>query len=142
MVTICFSVTVPLSSNSWLYEWAVSEGSNCVFDKPCPFGVFGVNTSLQVTPVHARRIIAIQFRLTVAAARSTAFPLSTPISLWYFKHQISIIRIYICLESGTHKHNSFKNKQRNNLTILSEFLYKNIFFNTMSIGPLRGSKLL
>ena len=118
------------------------KATTALFDKPCPFGVFGVNTSLQVTPVHTQRIIAIQFRLTVAAARSTAFPLSTPFSLWYFKHQISILRIYICLESGTHKHNSFKNKQINNLTILSEFLYKNIFFNTMSIGPLRGSKLL
>ena len=62
--------------------------------------------------------------------------------LWYFKPQIPILRIYICLESGTHKHNSFKNKAVNNLTILSEFLYKNIFFNTMSIEPLRGSKLL
>ena len=50
------------------------KAATALFDKPCPFGVFGLNTSLQVTPVHAQRIIASQFRLTVAAARSTAFP--------------------------------------------------------------------
>ena len=56
------------------------KAATVLFDKPCPFGVFELNTLLQVTPVHAQRIIARQFRLTVAAARvlHSPCPLQSP----------------------------------------------------------------